>query len=70
MRHVVSIPGLRVLDVLDVVKPGRLEGWQFDDAMAEQTSVGAAVAKNASGLMLSPPLRRNEMHWRRATNTF
>lgn len=27
MRHVVSIPGLRVLDVLDVVKPGRLEGF-------------------------------------------
>lgn len=26
MRHVLSIPRLRVLDVLDIVKPGRLEG--------------------------------------------
>jgi hypothetical protein len=27
MRHVLSIPGLRVLDVLNIVKPGRLEGF-------------------------------------------
>jgi hypothetical protein len=32
MRHVVSIPGLRVLDTLNIVKPGRLEG--FSEALS------------------------------------
>ncbi|MDQ1833479.1 hypothetical protein [Massilia scottii] len=35
MRHVMSIPGLRVLDVLGIVKPGRLEGFSAASTLEE-----------------------------------
>jgi hypothetical protein len=38
MRHVVSISGLRVLDVLNITKPGRLEG--FSSAVGLETFHG------------------------------
>ncbi|MDM5179899.1 hypothetical protein PO883_22155 [Massilia sp. DJPM01] len=57
MRHVVSIPGLRVLDVLRMVKPGRLEGFSAASALEEFRANHSLSADDIMEVCRCPSLR-------------